>query len=67
MKPKSVFFSEYGGIVYDPVACDFVAQHTGLLDQYGNPIMRQPKPIGFVTDFTPVKPVVRVKAGSQKI
>ena len=46
---------------------DSAPRFTGLLDGNGNKIYADANPIGFVTDFTPAKPRIRVRAGRQVI
>ena len=59
---KAFIRTEYDGTYYPVVAHEHVATNTGILDANGNPIYRQPRAVGFVTDFSQHKPVVRVKA-----
>lgn len=64
---KSFIVTEWGGTCYPMTVHEHVGVKTGLLDASGREIIRQPNPVGFVTDFQQAKPVVRVKAGSQKL
>jgi len=45
----------YEGTYYPVSVHEHVATNTGLLDVQGKPIYRQPRAIGFVTDFSNIR------------